>query len=531
MIAPFAPPFRAPCQPPPTARHSGQTYPHTALQADFARTANGATQITAQYGGPISLGLAAAIPDDDGTLVAGYVSHVNAAGINTGFSGHGAYTNKITNPKAVGAAVGTLPTGWIKAVDTNGITTAVVGAGDGYVDIRVSGTASVIAEARVTPAANGITVAAVAGQVWNFNSSVTLLSGAFPAASSSSYQYVLARNSVGASVGGATTSLKITSSPSTTHTMPASTAYVDRYWSFTIANGETVDFTIRISKPQLIQSAYPHPFAAPDGDTIAETSVPATNSTSLNNGPYLDLGPKLYEAMRGKVDGVELWSDAGASGTNWALSSGVWTHTAGSTAVLSLPAVLTVGQRYLARWSMSNRTAGSVTSRAGSTGTGGSAQTTNATFTTELTCAGSTAMEFVPSSDFDGKITVHSIQKLLPADFTCAAIIWHRGAGSAELPNSTRDTFTLQVIQTTDDGANIQVGQQRFNADGSKNDASIVFNDPEPSDGSMGPLGVLRMLYGVSIPIDLGWCLIGTKGAEFYTPGRIEARLPSRFRA
>jgi len=93
-----------------------------------------------------------------------------------------------------------------------------------------------------------------------------------------------------------------------------------------------------------------------------------------------------------------------AGGANWAGAGlGPYTHTAGATTALS-NAVLTVGIRYLVRFTVSGRTAGSVSFYAGATA--GAARSTNATFTEELTCTTSTGLSFVPSNDFDGAVTV-----------------------------------------------------------------------------------------------------------------------------
>ena len=145
---------------------------------------------------------------------------------------------------------------------------------------------------------------------------------------------------------------------------------------------------------------------------------------------------KVWAALDGEPDGVEVWSNAGASGTNWALSNGAWTHTAGSTAALSLPSVVTIGQRYVARYTVTGRTAGSITAQAGSSGTGGAVITTNGTVVEVETCAGSTNMLFVPSSDFNGTVTVLSIQRIQPKPMTLA---WRgvMGVGSGDYPQTT----------------------------------------------------------------------------------------------
>lgn len=271
---------------------------------------------------------------------------------------------------------------------------------------------------------------------------------------------------------------------------------------------------------------------------------PSAIGTSGGNGASWpltgsDSAERVIECLRGKPDGVELWSDASASGTNWALSSGVWTHTAGSTAVLAISGLLTLAARYKVIWTMSNRAAGSVTSRAGSSGTGGSAQTANGTYTTELTCAGSTDMQFVPSSDFDGKVAVVSVQKLNPATFTIGALCY-MGAGSAELPSgyagsvlsakndtysvlyyfifagqaqaksydgvtaiykehsSQRGEYHLKLVQSKADGSQYRVGNKRIGID-----SAIQWGLWSNFDGSFNPLTALRLAYDGTTPLHI----------------------------
>lgn len=104
-------------------------------------------------------------------------------------------------------------------------------------------------------------------------------------------------------------------------------------------------------------------------------------------------------------------SPTGWSGTNWSGSGlGPYTHTAGSTTALAHASLVIVGNRCQTIFTVSGRTAGSVTFYAGTTA--GTARTTNATFTEDLTVAGNTTHSFVPSSDFDGVVTVVAVYNL-----------------------------------------------------------------------------------------------------------------------
>jgi hypothetical protein len=100
------------------------------------------------------------------------------------------------------------------------------------------------------------------------------------------------------------------------------------------------------------------------------------------------------------------------AGADWAGSGlGPYTHTAGVGHTDPLTRnILTVGLRYETVFTVSGRTAGSVTWMCGATA--GTARSTNATFTEDLTCATNTAHSFVPTADFDGVVTVVRVTTL-----------------------------------------------------------------------------------------------------------------------
>ncbi len=99
-------------------------------------------------------------------------------------------------------------------------------------------------------------------------------------------------------------------------------------------------------------------------------------------------------------------SFTGWSGTNWAQSSGKARHTAGSTDSLISSVTVTAGVSYTLVYTVSNRTAGTITAKltGGSTVAGGT-HSTNETQTEVLTAAtGNTSISFTPTSDFDGDL-------------------------------------------------------------------------------------------------------------------------------
>ena len=89
-------------------------------------------------------------------------------------------------------------------------------------------------------------------------------------------------------------------------------------------------------------------------------------------------------------------------GTGWTISGGTANAAAGSASDLSQTAApLTSGRVYRVQYTVSSRTAGTVTPKCGTQA--GTAQNSNATFT-ELIVANGTAFLFSKDSSFDGKI-------------------------------------------------------------------------------------------------------------------------------
>lgn len=219
--------------------------------------------------------------------------------------------------------------------------------------------------------------------------------------------------------------IALTSSPTKYHVKGTLAAGATSAY-FQLVNGSASTVNVTVEKLMLNKSLYLYDYIPPG------TTHTSSAATSSDNGARILMDDAVLAALRGKPDGVELWDDSSASGTNWSLSAGVWTHTVGNTAALTQSSTVIIGQRYRALYKITGVSAGSVTPKAGSTGTGGTARTANGTYTGELLCAGDTTMYFTPSSDFDGAVQIISLQKLLPAECTTAGK-FAIGASSAEV--------------------------------------------------------------------------------------------------
>jgi len=90
-------------------------------------------------------------------------------------------------------------------------------------------------------------------------------------------------------------------------------------------------------------------------------------------------------------------------GANWAIADGVATHTAGSIEPISQDDIIEaedVGEDYRITFTITNRTAGTITPKIGNLGT---ARSTDNTYSETITSDG-VDLEFIPTTDFDGNI-------------------------------------------------------------------------------------------------------------------------------
>jgi hypothetical protein len=90
-------------------------------------------------------------------------------------------------------------------------------------------------------------------------------------------------------------------------------------------------------------------------------------------------------------------------GTGWTISGGNASKSAGTGSDLDQNTILTNAETFRIIYTVSGRTAGTITAKCGS-GTSGTARSTNATFSEDLLCAGSTDLIFTADSSFDGDI-------------------------------------------------------------------------------------------------------------------------------
>jgi hypothetical protein len=209
----------------------------------------------------------------------------------------GARTNSFPNNTMAGASAGTpgtAPTNWVLSTAPTGMTREIVGTGteDGinYIDVAFTGTNTSGAEQILQfLAANTTAITAAAGETWTLSFFARRVAGSWPAGN------VWARLRYGDAGGSALEFVNVdikstgtgalrTQRWTATGTAPASTTRVTGGLYITVANGETVNFTVRIGLPQIELG----PSASSPIKTSAGAVTRAIDSLWLPVSPWLN---------------------------------------------------------------------------------------------------------------------------------------------------------------------------------------------------------------------------------------------------
>ena len=198
-------------------------------------------------------------------------------------------TNSIRNSSMVGAVAGspgTLPTNW-ENTSTSGLNRTVVGigieSGLPYIDFRFYGTSTGTAFDIRAELPN--IISALTGQIWSESFYLKLISAS---AAPNSYQIgIYERASAGTIVSFGSQSVTVTNSLQRftyTRTLNggATVAFVQPYVFFTLTNGATYDFTIRIAAPQMELGAYATTWV-PTTTAAVTRLIDVTNKTGISS--------------------------------------------------------------------------------------------------------------------------------------------------------------------------------------------------------------------------------------------------------
>jgi hypothetical protein len=193
---------------------------------------------------------------------------------------------------------------------------------------------------------------------------------------------------------------------------------------------------------------------------------------ALATNPAVDLGRDT--TINGTFATDTVWS----KDASWVIAGNAATHTPGTATDISQDGIVSAGSGWQLIFTVSGRTAGSVTASAG--GVDGTARSTNDTFTETIDSTG-TDLDFTPTSDFDGDITAVSVNQ---TDI----------AASASFPGPTIITnggFDTDTDWTKGDGWSIASGVAH--SDGSQAAQSFLRQSVSSTIGN-----VLRFTFTLS---------------------------------
>ena len=195
--------------------------------------------------------------------------------------------------------------------------------------------------------------------------------------------------------------------------------------------------------------------------TASSNGTPTFDSTArtytflgqTSNNSYATSGAELV-TNGGFTSDLSSWSD---SGSTWSWVSGAASHTAGSASTLSQSVTVTNGSTYVIDFSITNRTAGTISISLGAANLIQAGTSTSFSASDRKTVAalasGSVTLSIVPSATFDGRIDSISVKELslgtVPAvlainndTLESVSVRVNRGASSIAIGRDAMRSFT-----------------------------------------------------------------------------------------
>lgn len=171
----------------------------------------------------------------------------------------------------------------------------------------------------------------------------------------------------------------------------------------------------------------------------------------IEAAPLRSFSASMGDTTRTNLIGDGAMDDIGAwtLGTGWTIASGVATHAAGTSGVLSQPLVAEAGKYYRLAFTVSGQTAGTITPKlTGGSDRPGAAIATNGTHSDRIQAVtGNDTFELVASADFDG-----SIDDVTAYLETAACLsqgdhyVWVEPQNSDGVPGPVSGPFTATVL-------------------------------------------------------------------------------------
>jgi hypothetical protein len=233
--------------------------------------------------------------------------HDPATGASRGLLIEEARTNSLPNSQMTGAAAGspgTVPTGWNMTTALRTIATGTLN-GFSYIDVTYNGTASGLATNGMAfdPQTNASGYAAASGQSWSGSVYVALIAGSLPAGVVIN---LITRGRTSANAPSSPADATTTSiTPTATLTRYSATRLFNNaatekvtldLRSSAIADGISLNFTLRIAAPQLEQGAFPTSYIPTT--TAAATRAADSAIVTPVSSFYNQAEGTLYAAFR-----------------------------------------------------------------------------------------------------------------------------------------------------------------------------------------------------------------------------------------
>lgn len=174
----------------------------------------------------------------------------------------------------------------------------------------------------------------------------------------------------------------------------------------------TLAYSATVKSTQTVDASGRETHVITNGTNTATLRIGTDGTITIDQGSR-QIALRCDATTDNPVFGSELLTSAGWTvGANWTESpDDVFAHTAGSTEALTHAAAITNGQLYQIAWTITGRTAGSITVSVG----GQSSGSASASGTSGLRTTSTAAFTITPTTDFNGTVSLVSLRAITGA--------------------------------------------------------------------------------------------------------------------